>query len=106
MTFSLQSLKDHSIIKGLSPIQIEALKFGFGATFLGTSGGLLFGGVTSLMRGIQETSAARAYLARSFKLFSIRLFSFKIILNFYCYFNLRYCWNYLWCYWVKFDACQ
>lgn len=57
-------------LNGLSPLQIEALKFGIGSTFLGTSGGLLFGGVTTLMRGIQDTPAGRANMIRSFKLFS------------------------------------
>lgn len=57
-------------INKLDSNQLEALKFGLGSIFLGTSGGLLFGGVTTLMRGLQDTPAGRANLLRSFKLFS------------------------------------
>lgn len=62
--------KQIPVIKELNSVQLEALKFGLGATFIGTTGGLIFGGVTTLMRGIQETPAGRANLIRSFKLFS------------------------------------
>ena len=57
-------------IKDLNPYQLEALKFGLGASFLGVTGGLTFGGVTTLMRGLQDTPSGRANLLRSFKLFS------------------------------------
>lgn len=64
------NFKQIPVIKELNSAQLEALKIGLGATFLGTTGGLIFGGVTSLMRGIQETPAGRANLLKSFKLFS------------------------------------
>ena len=64
------NFKQIPVIKELNSVQLEALKIGLGATFLGTTGGLIFGGVTSLMRGIQETPAGRANLLKSFKLFS------------------------------------
>lgn len=62
--------KEFPIIKDLNFAQLEALKFGLGATFLGTTSGLTFGGVTTLMRGIQDTPAGRANILRSLKLFS------------------------------------
>ena len=63
-------LRELPFIKDLNSIQLEALKFGLGATLMGTTGGLTFGGVTSLMREIQDTPAGRANLIKSFKLFS------------------------------------
>jgi hypothetical protein len=62
--------KEIPFIKELNSTQLEALKFGLGATFYGTTGGLVFGGMTTLMRGIQDSPAGRANLLRSFKLFS------------------------------------
>lgn len=69
---STLSSKIHEIpfIAQLNSNQLESLKFGLGSVFIGTSGGLLFGGVTTLMRGLQDTPAGRANLLRSFKLFS------------------------------------
>lgn len=68
------------LLKELNPIQLEALKFGCGAIFVSSTGGLLFGGVTSLMRGLQDTPAGRANLINSFKLFS----NFHFVLKFCC----------------------
>ena len=62
--------KELPFIKELNSTQLEALKFGLGGTFYGITSGLIFGGMTTLMRGIQETPAGRANLLRSFKLFS------------------------------------
>jgi uncharacterized protein YaaQ len=73
--------KQIPIIKNLNSAQLEAMKFGLGATFLGTTSGLIFGGVTTLMRGLQETPAGRANILRSFKLFSNCAF-FKIFFYF------------------------
>ena len=60
------------LIKELNPLQLEALKFGLGSVFLGTTSGLIFGGVTTLMRGIQDSPAGRANLLKSFNIFSNR----------------------------------
>ena len=84
-SFSFNNLiTETPIIKNFSPIQFEALKFGLGATFLGASSGLIFGGVTSLMRELEETPA-RANLMRSFKLFSN--YNFTVIL---CFVHISY----------------
>lgn len=58
------------IIKDFTPLQLNALKFGLGSVFLGATSGLAFGGVTTLMKGLEDTPAGRANLVRSFKVFS------------------------------------
>ena len=63
-------IQGRPLIKELNSVQLEALKFGLSSAFLGTTGGLLFGSGTSLMRGLQDSPAGRANVIKSFKLFS------------------------------------
>lgn len=92
---------DLPLIKELNPVQLEALKFGLSSLFLGTSGGLLFGSGTSLMRGLQDSPAGRANLLKSFKLFSN--FNFKILIHL-IKIIFRYCWNKLRGNRIKFNS--
>ncbi len=58
------------LLRKLTARQLEALKFGLNGAFLGTTAGLTFGGVTTLMRGLESTAAGRANLLKSLKIFS------------------------------------
>lgn len=68
---SLDSVPGLQCLRRLSTTQLEALKFAMSSAFLGTTSGLLFGGVTTLKWGLEGTSAGRANLLRATKIFSI-----------------------------------
>jgi hypothetical protein len=66
----LDSQKSPLLNNLLNSAQLEALKFGLNGVFLGTTAGLTFGGITTLMRGLESTPAGRAGLLKSLKIFS------------------------------------
>jgi hypothetical protein len=63
--------KDLQSVLPLSPNQMEALKFGLGSQLLGVTSGMMFGGLSALSRGLDQTPGlARVYILKSVKAFS------------------------------------